>query len=447
MVYLSFWFSIKGRNAYLDVPNPTIMKKFLYALTVFLAPVLFSQPLYAQVCNPSGNYMIFSNYDGGRLTINVDVNIPNLKIGVVSYEAVEITLTGTYASNVVAVDYSGFNASNNHCPPLISTTTVTGFASPTINVIPMATLSDPDGYPYIICAYNCAGSTGGCNTSEQVEHYYQTMFGGAMYAHYTQYGCWSSTSYNVSAGGTCCPVPTLPPVASFSLSSTGPYCVGDCISFTDMSINMPDTWTWTISGGTPGSSILQNPTACFLTPGNFNITLVAANAVGTDVMTQSITVSEVNTTTSVLGAIITAQASGATYQWIDCGTDLPIPGATLQSYTATNNGAYAAVVTEAGCSDTTACVNISTLGLGQLFTPQMVSIYPNPAGGSIVIEDKWSVLGQAKLSITNNQGQEVYVTTLNESRKTVDLSTQAPGIYFVNIKTIDGVLVKKLVLE
>jgi hypothetical protein len=46
----------------------------------------------AQVCNPNGNIIIFSNYDGGFLNINVDVDIPNLKIGVVSYEAVEVTL-------------------------------------------------------------------------------------------------------------------------------------------------------------------------------------------------------------------------------------------------------------------------------------------------------------------------------------------------------------------
>ena len=46
----------------------------------------------SQVCNPAGNVIVFSNYDGskettlGRLNIVVDVNIPNLKIGICSYE-------------------------------------------------------------------------------------------------------------------------------------------------------------------------------------------------------------------------------------------------------------------------------------------------------------------------------------------------------------------------
>jgi hypothetical protein len=45
------------------------------------------------ICNPSGDWMIFSNYDGGTLNIVVDANIPNLKIGVVSYEAVSMRAT------------------------------------------------------------------------------------------------------------------------------------------------------------------------------------------------------------------------------------------------------------------------------------------------------------------------------------------------------------------
>jgi hypothetical protein len=70
-------------------------------------------------CNTEGNVVVFSNYDGGILNINVDQNIPNLKIGICSYEAVDIRITGTYASNVTAVIYAGFNDSNEICFPLV----------------------------------------------------------------------------------------------------------------------------------------------------------------------------------------------------------------------------------------------------------------------------------------------------------------------------------------
>ena len=45
--------------------------------------LFFGFQLNAQsICNPIGNLAVFSNYDGGILTINVDQNIPNLKIGI-----------------------------------------------------------------------------------------------------------------------------------------------------------------------------------------------------------------------------------------------------------------------------------------------------------------------------------------------------------------------------
>ena len=36
----------------------------------------------AQFCNTSGNVIIYANYDGGAITINVDEDIPDLHIGV-----------------------------------------------------------------------------------------------------------------------------------------------------------------------------------------------------------------------------------------------------------------------------------------------------------------------------------------------------------------------------
>lgn len=423
------------------------MKKHLHLLTAGILFTCLSFSTWAQICNPSGNYIIFSNYDGGRLHINVDVNIPNLKIGIVSYEAVEVTISGTYVGNVVAVDYSGYNSSpSSHCPPSISTTTITGFASPTINTIPPATLSDPDGYPYIICAYNCGGTTGGCNTSNQVQHYYQTMFGGSMYFHYTQYGCWSAAPYAISAGGTCCPTPTLAPVADFTVSSDS-VCAGDCIDITDVSANSPTSWNWTLSGGSPGTASIQHPTACYNTPGSYNITLSATNGVGTDVVTKSITVLGVNTTTSVSSATITALATGATYQWKNCSTGVIIGGATTQVFNAPANGLYAVIVTQNGCTDTSACVNITSVGLTPSLSGEEVRVYPNPSSEWVILEDKYGIMKNATIVLTNTLGEVVYTAVWTEDKKVLDLSAIPVGVYYISLKTAEHQLVKKLVRE
>ena len=78
---------------------------------IVLFILLFAWKIHAQnVCNQNGNLAVFSNYDGGILTIDVDQNIPNLVIAICTYEPVQVTITGAFAGNVVQVIYAGFNS-------------------------------------------------------------------------------------------------------------------------------------------------------------------------------------------------------------------------------------------------------------------------------------------------------------------------------------------------
>ncbi|MEW6468672.1 MAG: T9SS type A sorting domain-containing protein [Bacteroidota bacterium] len=200
------------------------MKK-LYTLMLLslTASLAFAQP----VCNPNGNVIIYSNYDGGRLYIVVDQNIPNLKIGICTYEAVQVTIQGTYAGNVTEVRYAGYNDPLDNCNLGVSTTDITGVPEPvdTILQYPNATLSDPNGYPQIICAVACSnGNSGGCNTSDQIAHYFQTVFNGSLLYHYTGYNCWNNFTHLVSQGGNCClnPLTSVGDVIEESSLSVGP---------------------------------------------------------------------------------------------------------------------------------------------------------------------------------------------------------------------------------
>lgn len=160
--------------------------------------------------------MIFSNYDGGTLRINVDQNIPNLRIGIVSYEDDSVIISGAFSANVTKVVYAGyFNSSNIHCNPNIGVKAVYGVSSTivTISFMPVATYSNPNGDANIICNYSCSTTTnqGGCNTPDQLVAYFNTQFAATnsnLLFHYTQYGCWGNNPYLISAGGNCCLVPT-----------------------------------------------------------------------------------------------------------------------------------------------------------------------------------------------------------------------------------------------
>jgi hypothetical protein len=174
---------------------------------------IWSPPLAVSACDPAGNVLIYSNYNGGVLNINIDQNVPNIKIGICTYEGVTINISGAFVANVTEVRYVGYNGGNAPCSGIINTS-INGVPSATTSVsfYPAATMSDPNGSSNMVCGYSCGtGYQGGCNTAGQVAHYFLTQFGGTMRYHYTQYGCWSGT-YLMSAGGNCCLVNQVLPV-------------------------------------------------------------------------------------------------------------------------------------------------------------------------------------------------------------------------------------------
>ncbi|HRG58966.1 MAG TPA: T9SS type A sorting domain-containing protein [Bacteroidia bacterium] len=102
--------------------------------------------------------------------------------------------------------------------------------------------------------------------------------------------CYNQTSANIYAGGSndgyskgCYAQPNpLKPVVQF-IASDSTICVGTCISFTDLSLYTPTSWTWTFVGANVITSNLQNPSnICYNTPGSYLVKLKATNALGTD---------------------------------------------------------------------------------------------------------------------------------------------------------------------
>ena len=74
--------------------------------------------------------------------------------------------------------------------------------------------------------------------------------------------------------------PVVLPVADFSANNTS-VTTDETVSFTDLSSDA-SSWSWTFEGGTPATSILQNPSVSYATAGNYKVTLVATNNDGSD---------------------------------------------------------------------------------------------------------------------------------------------------------------------
>lgn len=199
--------------------------KFLKCL-IYLTILIVCNNSFAQTpaCSPNGNLLLFSNYDGGELNINVDQNIPNLKIGVCTYEPVRITISGAFASNVTQVLYAGFNSTqnNNNCNIGNFPTSIIGvpLSNQSILTSPPVTLNNPNGFNFgIVCGYSCDVNTnqGGCNTIDQIEDYFMTQLGGTLYSLNAQYCCWlGSDTFQVSQlAGSCC----ISSIGSLTLTS------------------------------------------------------------------------------------------------------------------------------------------------------------------------------------------------------------------------------------
>lgn len=189
--------------------------------TLLLCFLLLGNAALAQppICNPQGNVVLYSNYDGGLLNIVVDENIPDLHIGIVSYEFVRVNVTGAFASNIVAIWYAGYDADNDHCSIGGTTfsTTIAGAPPGTdqIAIYPAATWANANGSTSMVCNYTCDINTsqGGCNTADQTAHYFLSQWGGVLRFHLTQYGCWTGQQL-ISSGGNCCEDPLSTTVLS-----------------------------------------------------------------------------------------------------------------------------------------------------------------------------------------------------------------------------------------
>lgn len=78
------------------------------------------------------------------------------------------------------------------------------------------------------------------------------------------------------------------PVASFNIPATA--CVGQNITLTDLSTNVPSSWLWTMTGGVPSSANTQNTSTSYGTTGVKTITLTATNGQGNSTITKTINI-------------------------------------------------------------------------------------------------------------------------------------------------------------
>lgn len=138
------------------------------------------------------------------------------------------------------------------------------------------------------------------------------------------------------------------------------------------------------------------------------------------------------------GQVLTANFMGAdTYQWLDCDNSfMPLSGETSTTFTASSAGNYAVEISNNGCTDTSACYTINTVGLDENNIADKVSVFPNPTHDKMTIE-LGTTYQNVQVTLADLSGKRL---EYNEVRgvSEFEFSIEQPaGMYLLNI-TIDG---------
>jgi hypothetical protein len=190
---------------------------------------------------------------------------------------------------------------------------------------------------------------------------------------------------------------------------------------------------------TPSGTVLS-------TSGTYQDT-VAVSGSCDSIYTINLTVNNVDASVTASSTMLMANATGATYQWVDCNSgNAPIVGETNGTFTPTINGSYAVEVTENNCTLLSSCYNFVLSSVNQLAFNHNLSLYPNPSTGAFTI-DLGAAYNNTTISITDINGKTVYQTTANQA-SLVNLELNQPaGVYFVSVTSENKHTVVKLIKQ
>ena len=403
-------------------------------LAAIIAGLAAPTSLFSQsICSPSGNLIIISNYDGGPLNINIDEDVPNIKIGLSSYEPMTVTISGTYAANVTEVWFAGYNsnANNNHCA-VIATTTVSApvGTAVTIETYPPVLLADPAGESNMIYCDECNESPYSGNTPDQVVNYFTSVMGGVLRWHKTQYGCYGSLS--LSGGGNCC----LGPCSVVVNAGQDLFiCQGDTVPMAAVGAT---NYTWSPAGSLSDADV-ANPMA-------FPTETTIYQVIGTDglgcagVDTVVVNVAPRPDAPEIVyqpGDTLRCDPAADAYLWYVNGTPLPDTGRYIW---ATMPGDYTVVIFEGACSSETSGPQVffpsPPSGLSPV-DPFQWLIYPNPASQEIRIRTANNQSDALSWQLHDALGREVARGVGNQDFS-IDVAHLPVGSYSLSLTTAKG---------
>ncbi|NQY10685.1 MAG: T9SS type A sorting domain-containing protein [Flavobacteriales bacterium] len=153
--------------------------------------------------------------------------------------------------------------------------------------------------------------------------------------------------------------------------------------------------------------------------------------------TATVTINFIDSSVTQTGALLSSNETGATYQWIDCSNNTAMAGDTSQTFTATANGSYKVAITKNGCTDTSTCQVVTSIGIIENDFGNALLVYPNPTNGSFSIEFKNSQ-ENITVNLLSLSGQLIK-TKKFQNNSLINLDIDEPkGLYLLEITNSNG---------
>ena len=189
-----------------------------------------------------------------------------------------------------------------------------------------------------------------------------------------------------------------------------------------------------------GESFYVDSNISIFNSGSYRYNIASKSNSCDSVLTVHLEVTSINLNISQSGNVLSSNESQATFQWLDCAADTLISGETSASFTAISNGDYSLIITKGNCMDTTACFNVTSVGLNEFGDISLLEIYPNPSNGKVSVNSAI----KDDYEIYNVIGEVVGSGTIELGENHLDLRLK-PGIYFLQTEISQQAL--KLVIK